>query len=54
VKDKPAVEADLYIEDTEKNIIALRGSGHPTIAFGYEPWFPWRALGELVRHRGAG
>jgi 5'(3')-deoxyribonucleotidase len=34
VKDKPVVGADLYIEDTETNIIALRAAGYPTIAFG--------------------
>ena len=34
MKDKPAVGADLYIEDTERNIVALRAGGHPTIAFG--------------------
>jgi hypothetical protein len=33
VKDKPDVGADLYIEDTEKNVIALRGAGRPTIVF---------------------
>jgi 5'(3')-deoxyribonucleotidase len=34
VEDKPAVGADLYIEDTDRNIIALRAAGNPTIAFG--------------------
>jgi 5' nucleotidase, deoxy (Pyrimidine), cytosolic type C protein (NT5C) len=34
VKDKPAVDADLYTEDSEKNVAQLRGAGHPTIVFG--------------------
>jgi len=33
VKDKPVVGADLYIEDTPNNVIALREAGHPTIVF---------------------
>jgi 5'(3')-deoxyribonucleotidase len=33
VKDKPVVGADLYIEDTTRNIIALREAGRPTIIF---------------------
>jgi 5'(3')-deoxyribonucleotidase len=33
VRDKPVVGADLYIEDTSKNIIALREAGRPTIIF---------------------
>jgi 5'(3')-deoxyribonucleotidase len=33
MKDKAAVGADLYIEDSPDNIAALRADGHPTIAF---------------------
>jgi 5'(3')-deoxyribonucleotidase len=33
MKDKAAVGADLYIEDSPANIEALRGEGHPTIVF---------------------
>ena len=33
LKDKSAVGADLYIEDTLENIRQLRTDGHPTIAF---------------------
>src|SRR5688500_13285214 len=33
MKDKAAVGADLYIEDSPDNILALRADGHPTIAF---------------------
>ena len=31
MKDKAAVGADLYIEDSPENIAALRADGHPTI-----------------------
>lgn len=34
MKDKAAVGADLYIEDTEANVIALRGAGNLTVVFG--------------------
>jgi 5'(3')-deoxyribonucleotidase len=33
VKDKPVVGADLYMEDTPQNVIALREAGNPTIVF---------------------
>lgn len=33
MKDKAAVGADLYIEDSPDNILALRADGHATIAF---------------------
>ena len=33
MKDKAAVGADLYVEDSPENIRALRADGHPTIAF---------------------
>ena len=33
VGDKPVVGADLYIEDTARNIVALREAGRPTIIF---------------------
>lgn len=33
MKDKAAVGADLYIEDTPHNVEALRNDGHPTIVF---------------------
>jgi 5'(3')-deoxyribonucleotidase len=33
MKDKAAVGADLYLEDSPDNIAALRADGHPTIAF---------------------
>lgn len=33
MKDKAAVGADLYIEDSPKNIEALRAENHPTIVF---------------------
>lgn len=33
MKDKGAVGADLYIEDSPTNVLALRGGGHPTIVF---------------------
>ena len=33
MKDKAAVGADLYVEDSPDNIRALRTDGHPTIAF---------------------
>jgi 5'(3')-deoxyribonucleotidase len=33
MKDKAAVGADLYIEDTPRNVEALRADGHPTIVF---------------------
>jgi len=33
VADKPAVDADLYIEDTPKNVVALRSLRNPTIIF---------------------
>lgn len=34
MKDKGAVGADLYIEDSPANVEALRAAGHPTIVFG--------------------
>jgi 5'(3')-deoxyribonucleotidase len=33
MKDKAAVGADLYIEDSPTNVHALRAEGHPTIVF---------------------
>jgi len=33
MKDKAAVGADLYLEDSPDNIVALRADGHATIAF---------------------
>jgi 5'(3')-deoxyribonucleotidase len=33
MKDKGAVGADLYIEDSPDNVRALRAGGHPTIVF---------------------
>lgn len=33
MKDKAAVGADLYIEDSPTNVEALRADGHPTIVF---------------------
>ncbi len=33
MKDKAAVGADLYIEDSPMNVQALRADGHPTIVF---------------------
>jgi 5'(3')-deoxyribonucleotidase len=33
MKDKAAVGADLYIDDTRQNIEALRADGHPTIVY---------------------
>lgn len=33
MKDKAAVGADLYIEDSPSNVEALREGGHPTIVF---------------------
>jgi 5'(3')-deoxyribonucleotidase len=33
VADKPAVEANLYIEDSPRNILALREQRHPTVIF---------------------
>lgn len=33
MKDKAAVGADLYVEDSPDNVRALRADGHPTIAF---------------------
>ena len=33
MKDKAAVGADLYIEDSPTNVRALRADGHPTIVF---------------------
>ena len=33
MKDKGAVGADLYIEDSPTNVRALRAGGHPTIVF---------------------
>lgn len=33
MKDKAAVGADLYIEDSPGNVQALRANGHPTIVF---------------------
>ena len=33
MKDKAAVGADLYLEDSPANVRALRGDGHPTIVF---------------------
>jgi 5'(3')-deoxyribonucleotidase len=33
MKDKAAVGADLYIEDSPTNVQALRAEGHPTIVF---------------------
>jgi hypothetical protein len=33
MKDKAAVGADLYIEDSRANIIALRSDGHDTVAY---------------------
>ena len=33
MKDKAAVGADLYIEDSPQNVEALRAEGHPTIVF---------------------
>jgi hypothetical protein len=33
MKDKAAVGADLYIEDSPANVLALRADGHPTIVF---------------------
>jgi hypothetical protein len=33
MKDKAAVGADLYVEDSPDNILALRADSHPTIVF---------------------
>ena len=33
MKEKAAVGADLYIEDSPGNVQALRADGHPTIVF---------------------
>jgi 5'(3')-deoxyribonucleotidase len=33
MKDKGAVGADLYVEDSPENVCALRAGGHPTIVF---------------------
>jgi 5'(3')-deoxyribonucleotidase len=33
MKDKGAVGADLYVEDSPENVRALRAGGHPTIVF---------------------
>jgi hypothetical protein len=33
MSDKAAVGADLYIEDSPKNVERLRADGHPTIVF---------------------
>jgi 5'(3')-deoxyribonucleotidase len=33
MKDKAAVGADLYIEDSPANVLGLRADGHPTIVF---------------------
>ncbi len=33
MKDKAAVGADLYVEDSPANVSALRADGHPTIVF---------------------
>jgi len=33
MKDKAAVGADLYLEDSPENVQALRADGHPTIVF---------------------
>ena len=35
MKDKAAVGADLYVEDSPTNVKALRTDGHPTIVFSY-------------------
>jgi 5'(3')-deoxyribonucleotidase len=33
MKDKTAVGADLYIEDSPENVASLRADGHPTLVF---------------------
>ncbi|MBI3044000.1 MAG: 5'-nucleotidase [Betaproteobacteria bacterium] len=57
MRDKAAVGADLYIEDSPTNIRALRAEGHPTIVFvnSTNRDLPdpraesWREVEELVR-----
>ncbi len=54
MRDKPAVGADVYVDDAPKNVLALREEGCPTICFGnstnrhIDPP-PSRRLGASVR-----
>jgi 5'(3')-deoxyribonucleotidase len=58
MKDKAAVGADLYVEDSPANVIALRADGHPTIVFSNAANLgvagpraaSWNDLEQMVRH----